>query len=482
MKTKNSTILPILACVLSFALYGCGAFGGGNGEETIISGQVFEQSNGSAIVGALVEITAPSSLRDETATDSLGNYSFSVKIDSAIDVSIRANKQGFNESIKNPTLVPGIDLTDLNFPLIAEGDAGGGGTGEERVGGKSGGAAAIILTGVSSTTINVSETGGTVNTAFTFEVQDSAGRSLDLDKAIDVQFRIINGPGGGEGITPARIRTNAEGKATSNLFAGDSSGTVRIEAVIERPEVNLTIRSTPVLITIASGFPVPENFNVGPFAFNFDAFGYLDESHTNLITASVGDLKNNPVKQGTAVYYTTKYGGLITGDGVTNKNGFATTNLYANGSTPTGHPAGLGFIDVIAQTVDKDNNLIENKSTILLTTPEAIITISPDTISVPNGGGQTFNVTITDLNGYPVAKGTRITVTGAGLNFSGDIVDLTFGDFFTPGPGTTEFIVNAADKNPDQVEPADASMTVTVETPSGIVTTRSITGSRAKTR
>lgn len=485
MKTKSRIILPILACILSLTIYSCGELSGGSAEETVISGQVTEQNNGSAIVGAIVKITSPASLKDETFSDSLGNYFFATEIDSVVKISMEASKAGFNPRVKQPfDIAPGIDETDINFQLVAEGDSdnGDGSKGDEGVGGESGGAASIVLTGLTTNTINVSETGGTVNTAFTFEVQDSAGRSLDLSKAIDVQFSIINGPGGGESITPQIIKTNAEGRATSNLFAGDSSGTVRVQALIERPEVNLTIRSTPVLITIASGFPVPQNFNVAPFAHNFDGFGLIDESHTNAITASVGDLKNNPVKKGTAVYFSTRYGGKIKGDAVTNENGFATTNLFANGSTPSSHPNGIGFIDLIAQTVDKDNNLVEDKTTMLLTTPEAIISISPTTFNIPNGGGESFDVTITDLNGYPMAKGTKFSVTGEGLTLSGDIVDLTFGDFFNPGPGRTEFIVNAADGDPDRTQTAGASITVTVTTPSGITTTQSVKGTRAKTR
>ena len=50
--------------------------------------------------------------------------------------------------------------------------------------------------------INIQGTGGKVNSAFTFEVQDSAGRTLDLDNQIEVNFSILVGPDGGEGLLP----------------------------------------------------------------------------------------------------------------------------------------------------------------------------------------------------------------------------------------------------------------------------------------
>lgn len=480
---KTRIFLPLYAIVgfgVLLLLQGCGAAGASEDAITI-SGVVTNQTTGNAIQDAIVEIVSPSAEAQTTTSDSVGEFSFTLEVDSSFTVTVEADKQGFIPQSTSFKVAPEVDITDLELALQAEstdGDPGGGGDESGGVSGPAAGAASMLLVGLTNSTINVTETGGVVNTAFTFEVQDSAGRAVE--RTTDVNFEIISGPGGGESITPETAQTNPKGRVTSNLFAGDSSGTVQVEAVINRDDVGITIRSRPILITIASGFPVEENFNLGAFAHNFDAYGYIDESHTNAITASVGDLKNNPVKAGTAVYYTTKYGGHITGDAVTNENGFATTQLFANGSTPSGHPNGIGFIEVIAQTVNKDNEYISTQATILLTTPEAVITISPTTINVPNAGGQTFDVTITDQNGYPMAKGTQFSVTGEGLTFSGDIVDLTFGDYFNPGPGTTEFVVNASDADPDVSEPADASMTIIVQTPSGITTTKSIQGSRAK--
>lgn len=457
-------------------------------ESVIIAGEVIEQGSGDPIQGAIVEITQPAELEDFATSDSAGNFSFDIDVDETTQVSLEITRQGYQTNTTSFKVAPSTNVDDLSIELAStdgQDDGGGGGGdgiggGDDAVGGEAGGPAAITLNSISSQTVNVAETGGIVNTAFTFGVQDSAGRAVG--QGYEMSFEIIRGPGGGESITPEIGETNPKGTVTSNFFSGDSSGTVRIEAVIERPDVGLTIRSSPVLISISSGFPHPDNFNVGPRVYNFDAFNLIDESHTNNITASVGDKKGNPVKEGTAVYFSSTNGGLVNGSAATNENGYASVNLSANGSTPTGHPMGIGFIDVIAQTIDGNNNYIEKTMTMLLTTPRAIITVNPMTFDIPNGGSQNFDVTITDENGYPMAADTRISVTvGQGLTASGEIVDLEMGNHFEPGPGTTEFSFTVSDSDPNNDDTgAESTVTITVQSPSGEVSTKAPKGTRAK--
>ncbi|WP_026166555.1 carboxypeptidase regulatory-like domain-containing protein [Gracilimonas tropica] len=449
----------------------------------VIQGNVSDTQTGDALSGATVLITTPAEFNNVfTRTDENGNYNLGdIDISEVTDFTLSASATGYVDAVRTVKIAPGDNITGFNFELEEEGsddDQGSDDNGNE-VGGESGGPAQIQLTNVTSPAINVAETGGITSTTFTFEVQDSAGRTVDRD--YEVMFEIIRGPGGGEYITPEIGKTDNDGLVTSNLVSGDSSGTVRMQAVIEREDIGVTIRSTPVIVSISSGFPHPANFNVGPNVYNFDAYGLIDEDHKNNITASVGDLKGNPVKQGTAVYFSSKYGGLVNGSATTNENGFATVNLSANGSSPQDHPNGIGFIDVTAQTVDKDNNYIYETFSMLLTTPQAVISVEPDVMNVSNGGSQNFDVTITDLNGYPMAANTQIEInTGTGLNASGDIVSLQLGDYFQAGPGSTEFSVSISDADPDEAQTTDGSFTITVTSPSGAVTTKTIKGTRAK--
>ena len=481
MKNRLLLLLPLAMILLMQA---CGA-----DDSIIIAGQVVESGNNNPINNAIVEVTEPTNLQQTATTDSSGNFSFDVEPGSeTVNVTLEVSKPGYETKTTSFKISEDSDIDDLVIRMVSTDDTDDGGDDgdgeDDQVGGEAGGPANLELTNLSQSTISVRETGGDVNATFTFEVTDSAGRVVD--SPVDVNFNIIRGPNGGERITPRTATTGVgspEGTVKSNLAAGDSSGTVRIEAVIERPDYGITIRSSPVLISIASGFPVLENFYVAPRVNNFDGYGIVAEGHTNTITASVGDLKGNPVKEGTAVYFSSPNGGLVNGSATTNENGYATVNLSANGSTPTGHSMGPGFIDVTAQTIDKDNNYIEKTTTILLTTPRANISVNPTNFNISNGGSETFDVTITDVNGYPMAADTRIEVSASqGLEASGDIVDLELGDYFNPGPGRTEFQVTISDADPDEVVSASGSFTITVTSPLGETTTRSFDGSRAKTQ
>ena len=481
MKNRLLLLFPLAMIML---IQACGA-----DDSIIIAGQVVESGNNNPINNAIVEVTEPSNLQQTANTDSSGNFSFDVEPGSeTVNVTLEVSKPGYETKTTSFKISEDSDIDDLVIRLVSADDTDGGGDDgdgeDDQVGGEAGGPANLELINLSQSSISVRETGGDVNATFTFQVTDSAGRVVD--SPVDVNFQILSGPNGGERITPQTATTGVgspEGTVKSNLAAGDSSGTVRVEALIERPDYGITIRSSPVLISISSGFPVEKNFNVAPRVNNFDAYGIIAEGHTNSITASVGDLKGNPVKEGTAVYFSASDGGLVNGSATTNENGYATVNLSANGSTPTGHPNGPGFIDITAETIDKDNNRITNTTTLLLTTPRAQINVSPTNFNISNGGSQTFDVTITDMNGYPMAADTRIAVTtGQGLTASGDIVDLELGDYFQPGPGSTQFQVTVSDQDSDEVVSSDGSFTITVTSPLGETTTKTIRGSRAKTQ
>ncbi|MEX0724590.1 MAG: carboxypeptidase regulatory-like domain-containing protein [Gracilimonas sp.] len=461
-----------------------------NDDSAVIQGSVFDAQSGSVIENALVQITAPGEYTDLFArTNENGQYNIGgIEVEGVTDLTLTASANGYNDLEDVVRITPGESISDVDFDLPIEGSGGDGGGGdddggdddEEEISGEAGGPAQMELVNVSNPFINVAETGANTSTTFTFVVRDSAGRTVDRDH--EVLFEIIRGPEGGEYITPETGLTNSEGRVTSQLVSGGLSGTVRIQAVIDRSDIGLTIRSTPVLISISNGFPVAENFNVGPVVYNFDAYGLISENHTNNITVSLGDEFGNPVKEGTTVWFSSEYGGLVNGSAATNANGYATVNMSANGSTPQSHPNGIGYIDVTAQTIDVNNNYIEKTMTMLITTPRAIISVTPNTFDVTNAGSQNFDVTITDLNGYPMAANTQISVTtGAGLVASGDLVDFQMPDAFDPGPGTTEFGVTISDSNPDEVVDTEGSFTITVVSPYGTVTTETIQGSRAKT-
>ena len=338
----------------------------------------------------------------------------------------------------------------------------------------------MILTSLTESAINIRQTGGIVNAAFTFEVQDSAGRALNEEAPVNVHFAIIKGPDGGEGIVPALVETNDKGQATANLFSGDSAGVVRIEAFVIRDD-GVKIASSPVLVSINGGFPAPDRFFVAPINYNLEGFGLINPGLLYSITASVGDRYGNPVKMGTSVDFRSS-AGKIDGSAETDERGFATVYLSPDGSSPTNSPLGTGFFTITAKTVDENNNYVSQDIDLLFTTREAIITYDSPSFDIPSNGSDVISFSVTDLNGYPMAAGTQIKAeAAAGLEVVGD-VGFNLGDYWATGDGKTHFTITVSDVDSENNDKVSTSVTVTVTTPSGYVTQKTISGSRAKIR
>ena len=407
------------------------------------------------------------------------------------------------------SLDPGVNITDFSFTVTAPAGFSGsenitiqvespsgvvtsdiisvGGTGGG-VAGEPSGPAAILLDNLTERVITVQETGGNVNTAFTFQVVDSAGRSMNLDNPVEVFFDVIQGPGGGEDILPSSGFTNATGRITASLVSGTIAGVVRIRARIERPDIGLTILSTPVAVTITGGFPDLTHFSISPAggsqgSFNIEGFNI--NGIENMITAIVGDQYGNPVKEGTAVYFETT-GGIIQGAGIGPRTGeFQTDELgEVSAILLSGNPRPAnGQFTITASTIDRNNNVISVNIPSIFSTSQAVISANPTTFDLAPNGGATFTYTVEDENGNPMAAGTTIQIAaGSGIELSGDY-NFTLGDYLTPGPGRTEFTFSIRDTEETVDDPADLSISITVTTPSGRVTTLTpINGTRRKVR
>jgi len=328
-----------------------------------ITGKVVNSSDSQPISEALVKITSPAELNNETFSNESGEFFFEdVEVDTLVDVTFEVSKEGFVTETVTVLATPEKDLTVPSIAVtsteIDQGDDSGG-----EVSGATGGAAAIVLTNLSSEVINISETGGNVNSAFTFEIQDSTGRPIGPQNAVDVNFDIINGPGGAEGISPTVVRTNENGTVTSNIFAGKRAGNLSIEARIERPELGLTIRSKPILLTIHGGFPDLDHFSIAADVFNFE--GLAINGNRNSISVVVGDKFSNPAKPGTPVYFNTT-GGVIQGSGVI-QDGELEVDLISGNPRPSD-----GFLTVRAHTFDENDQKIVRTIPVLFSGPHQI--------------------------------------------------------------------------------------------------------------
>jgi len=461
---------------------GCDFSSVGSSSEITISGTVVDRSTGNGINSAIVRIVSPQDIARSTSTDASGSFIFEgVAVEDDTDITIEATKEGFDIVTITVLAIPDRDSELSPIELIPEGSGGGGDDtdgGGDQVGGESGGAASISLVNVTNEAINIEETGGDVNSAFTFAVQDSAGRNIDLDKAVDIEFEILSGPAGAA-ITPEVVRTNAQGRATSNLFSGNEAGPVKIEARVVRSDIGLTIRSKPVVIAIHGGFPDLEHFSIAVNQFNFEGFSV--NGVRNPVTVIVGDKFSNPVKPGTPVSFQTT-GGVIQGSGETDDDGIVTVDLISGDPRPTHPQFGLGYATVTATTVDENDSPISRDITVLFSAPPSngTITVTPSTFDIPANGSQAFTATITDINGNPLPAGTTITVTASeGLVVNGDS-DVAVPNTLFGGEGVTEFSFSVVDDDDESDAQQDGNVTILVETPGGFSARKTISGTRAK--
>lgn len=466
---KNKFTLPFLALlVITLSLLmGCEEIY----EPITVTGQVIDNNSESPVANATVSIIAPEDLAMQTISDSNGEFIFEeVAVDSVIDLTIQAQKEGFSTGSITVLAAPERELVvpDLRIRNQQSGEDDGG------VEGAAGGAANIEQINLESESIRISETGGLGKSAVTFAVYDSLGNPINSQNAVDVKFRIIEGPDGGESITPSVVRTNANGEASANIIAGTIAGNLKIEALFERSDIGLTVRSKPILLTIHGGFPDLDHFSIAPDIFNFE--GLVINNNRNPITVIVGDKYSNPVKEGTPVYFNTT-GGVIVGSGVTDSEGVVTVDLISGDPRPTN-----GYLNIRAHTFDENDDEIFRETTVLFSGPptNSNIEVSPSTFDIGPNGSQTFTMTITDINGNPLPYNTSITVIPSdGMTVSGD-VDVSLENTLTPGPGVTEFTFTAQDSDEESDAEQEVNIVIEVETPGGYRATKTITGSKAK--
>ena len=226
---KKYHLLSIFVLLIFISINSCNS----SEDDVIITGQVSDADSGDPILGATVEIESPLELSDFVKTDSSGNYQLAgIEITDVTDISITASAANFTSASQTIKVAPSDVLNNIDFELTPSDSQGPDESGGDEVSGEPEGAAAIILESLSSESINIRQTGGNISSRFTFTVVDSAGRAINTEGAVDVQFSILKGPGGGETVIPQTVTTNASGKAVTSLFSGDSAGVVRVRATI----------------------------------------------------------------------------------------------------------------------------------------------------------------------------------------------------------------------------------------------------------
>ncbi|MFH1679178.1 MAG: invasin domain 3-containing protein [Candidatus Eisenbacteria bacterium] len=307
--------------------------------------------------------------------------------------------------------------------------------------------ASVVLVSVEDSSLAVAGVGGDETSVLTFEVRDEVGRPMRQGNPTPVAFQIVASPGGGVSLSRAADTTNAEGRVSTTVRSGTVSGVVKVRAAAG------SAVSSVVNLAIRGGPPDAAHFSIAAEKVNIEGllrFGIEDD-----ITAFVYDVYGNPVQPGTAVYFTSQFGGIL-GSAVTDTTGRARSTLYSAAPLPTCAQGGL--VPVAARTVDGANQMIQANMNVLFS-GATVISASPSSFDVPNGGYVDLLVFVSDACGNPLVEGTFVEVTSSGGLLVGN-TQVTLPD--TQSLGYTQFWVRLTDSYSDETNPA-VGATITVE-------------------
>lgn len=445
---------PALILLAAFIWSGCDAFSSDNDESGIVtlSGQILNDETNNPVDGGFIQIS-PYDLLFEAGED--GTFAFDVEIDSTMDLQLTANADGYRSEGLPVLAIAGRTVNVPTFRLTQIADEAA----------TSGRASNIILIEQSATAIGVRESGSEEQASMTFQMADSVGNPVILDKKALVSFRFGSHPGGGEFISPATVESDNNGVVSATISSGTKAGIVQLiaEATIE----GRLIRSQPIAVAIHGGLPDQTHFSLGPSARNFpglNSFGLV-----NTMSIIVGDKYSNPVRPGTSVYFETTHG-VIGGSTLTDEAGQGTVDLLSANPLPAD-----GIAHIRARTADDQQGEVTSTTPVVFSgTP--VINVTP-AVARPN---QFYQIEVTDYNGNPLAAGTSISVgvTGTAIRVGGtteaSLDDTAFSggmlyEHVVRGPGITQFsFVISEDIDPQNPEtPVVDAIEISVAGPNG---------------
>jgi len=155
----------------------------------------------------------------------------------------------------------------------------------------------------------------------TFQVVDAAG-----DPAPNHLVRFTLTPGvGGIQIRPTEAVSDVDGFVDTYVIAGNVATSVRVRATVD----GTGIETQSDLLVVSTGLPDQESFSL---VATFDGFE-PGEGYRYVIAANASDHFNNPVPDGTAIYFTTEAGQIQ--DNCLTTDGFCSA-IWRHTSQPQG--------------------------------------------------------------------------------------------------------------------------------------------------
>ena len=271
----------------------------------------------------------------------------------------------------------------------------------------------------SATILGVSGSGpiSTSTSQVTFRVTDRNGIQIDANNWVYVDFAILDTTGGTY-IFPSRVKTDANGEATTTLYAGRKYGKYQVVASFVPKNSSTTISSSPTDITVSG--PYPANFTLNMPKKNIPGLGVLPSTSVGTIIAQVMDSVNIPVPSGTLVSFRST-GGIIDNP-VNVDKGSAIAKIYGGAAPNTPALGGKGYGYVYASVLGNNGATIIDSLPFMFSGPPTSILFTnssgvPTTpLSTPIADGATADVyfKVRDANWRPVSEDYSIAVTTEG--------------------------------------------------------------------
>jgi hypothetical protein len=434
--------------------------------ECVISGLCVDGNTSSYLSDVAVTAQSIADGTQTATTAASGTFRFKFACDSTARATLTLTKTGYRDTTITVSLSAGtvVAMTVALKPksVVTSGTS-------------SGLAQTITFLGSTIQEVSVYGVGGKETSILGWEVRDSIGSAIDAAHAVSLSFASINGPNGGEYISPTALLTNSVGQAYTTFNAGTRSGVVQVTA--SATVGSRTIVSSPVRLIINGGFPVQSHFSIAAEKHNFPCMGWV--GRTDGISVLVGDMYSNPVAPGTAVYFRSS-AGVIQPSIFTSRDGMGSVTLYSGNPEPYGTYAasafGAGYHYVVARTLGQGGVVVEDSTLILWSGLGIISNVSPTSFNISNGGSQTFSFRVADALGHPLSAGTNITVNaiippppteGQQQNqvivVFGNNGTVQLSDILLPGGGATDFTFTLKDGTWSITDATPVNITISVQ-------------------
>ncbi|MET1256313.1 hypothetical protein [Aliikangiella maris] len=221
--------------------------------------------------------------------------------------------------------------------------------------------------------------GGSESSTVVFRVKDTNGQPLNGEV---VNFS-LNTSAGGISIDPLTATTNLDGLVQTVVNSGTVGASVRVTAAIEGSDPEIVTQSSNLVVS--TGIPDQDSFTLAASQYNPE--GWDIAGAPVQITAFLADGFNNPVPDGTVVYFSTE-GGRID-DSCTTEDGQCVVTWNSQNPRPIGATHGE------AGNGPSTYNWIKFSDG----------TANPDSLGQPYGGRVTIIGTAIGEESFPDANG-----------------------------------------------------------------------------